>query len=87
MWMSNKIDPPIVFFIPIKLSQGQFLQLHLQILIFPLKIYDDRVEEVDLMCRTNSYYRFIINHTDAGKKLLFTSDIRSILFKGELKAN
>lgn len=51
MWISNEVDPPVVLVVPIELSQGHFLQLHLQLLVLPLKIYDDRVEEVDLMSK------------------------------------
>lgn len=62
MWISNEENPPVILIIPIELSQGQFLQLHLQLLILPLKIYDDRVEEVDLMSKANSY-KTVFTHT------------------------
>lgn len=48
MCISKEVDQPIVLVIPVELGQGHFLQLHLQLIILSLKIYDDRVEEIDL---------------------------------------
>lgn len=63
MWISNEVDPPVVLVVPIELSQGHFLQLHLQLLVLPLKIYDDRVEEVDLMSKKKTKQLSIHTYT------------------------
>lgn len=39
---------PVAVVVAVELGQSQFLQFDLQLLVFPLQVHDDAVQEVDL---------------------------------------
>lgn len=47
--MKDVCFSPVVLFVPVELGQSELLQFDLQLLVFPLQVHDDAVQEVDLV--------------------------------------
>lgn len=47
-WKCSTRVSPVAVVVAVELGQSEFLQFDLQLLVFPLQVHDDAVQEVDL---------------------------------------
>lgn len=52
-----RLVSPVAVVVAVELGQSELLQFDLQLLVFPLQVHDDAVQEVDLGERTGTRVR------------------------------